>query len=441
MGDCSVIAYIHCLQKESILFDSIISKCEPNEGYFEVNFYFNENGKTTRKKVYVDDYIPYKKIPYNFENLAKAYITLSKFTLGINLQAYLNNTFQKIIETSNKPLFSHYKNPKFNTYMVGTYLLIEKAYAKVKGCYMNIEGTDIAFTLTGLEPKMKLLTNILLDYTKKMGKDKYYEKYKIIEDEFNKKYASLKEEKIAQDILLEKKKLREEYAQKINSLKEEIINDDILDSNNKEKIFDELNEDLENNLVTIGSELNITPLKYFGIWRNHRYDFLKCKKFNQNFYFYLWNPHGVNEVYDKKFKEKNPDDKDELKDGELILNFKGIFLPFQKIIYQNRKELLEINKNYKQKNDVIDLLEKGSSPLPPILINYFSNNIGFWLPFLWLRINKNKDKNNESTLSDLIDELHNKETMNFEQILWFQYFWKSMKPEIVEESEKTMKKK
>lgn len=177
LGNCSVIAYIHCLQKENILFDSIISRCEPNEGYFEVNFFFKENGKAIRKKVYVDDYIPYKKIPYDFENLAKAYIKLNYLTLGRSLQA-LNNAFQQIIETSNTPLFSHYKDPEFNTYMVGAYLLIEKAYAKVKGCYMNIEGTDIAFTLTGLEPKKKFLSNILLDYTKKMGKDKYYEKKK-----------------------------------------------------------------------------------------------------------------------------------------------------------------------------------------------------------------------------------------------------------------------
>ena len=177
LGNCSIIAYIHCLQKENTLFDSIISRCEPNEGYFEVNFYFEENGEVVRKKVYVDDYIPYKKIPYDYKKLTERYMALNSFEIRRYLLT-LNNAYKQIIEKSNEPLFSHYKDPEFNTFMVGTYLLIEKAYAKVKGCYINIEGKDIAFALTGLEPEIKFFTNILLDYIKKVGKNKFYEKKK-----------------------------------------------------------------------------------------------------------------------------------------------------------------------------------------------------------------------------------------------------------------------
>ena len=41
-----------------------------------------------------------------------------------------------------KPLFSCYNSdPLLNKFMVGKYLLIEKAYAQFKGCYKNIEGS------------------------------------------------------------------------------------------------------------------------------------------------------------------------------------------------------------------------------------------------------------------------------------------------------------
>jgi hypothetical protein len=54
---------------------------------------------------------------------------------------------------------------------------------------------------------------------------------------------------------------------------------------------------------------------------------------------------------------------------------------------------------------------------------------------------KNKDKDNKSILSDLIDEIHNNQAMNLEQILWFYYLWNTMKPEIIKESEKIMKER
>ena len=127
-------------------------------------------------------------------------------------------------------------------------------------------------------------------------------KKKIIEDEYYKKIISLKKD---DNLYYEKrKKIDEEYEKKVASLKEEIINEDSLDFNYKKEIFVELKEDLENNLVTLGTEKDVNPETYFGIWGNHRYDFLKCNYFNENFYFYLWNPHGENEIYDKKLKKK-----------------------------------------------------------------------------------------------------------------------------------------
>ena len=56
------------------------------------------------------------------------------------------------------------------------------------------------------------------------------------------------------------------------------------------------------------------------------------------------------------------------------------------MIYQNKKDLLEINKKYK-KRSALEILGLASPPFPPIL-NYLTYNTTFWLPFLWLRMKK-----------------------------------------------------
>jgi len=108
LGDCCSIAFIHSLKREmkDDVFASIFSTCKPVEGYFEVLFYYEEKDKTiSRKRVFVDDFIPYKKIPRDYKNLC-------------DIPEFI-------------PIFSRYE--EFNNFMVGKYLLIEKAYAKVEG--------------------------------------------------------------------------------------------------------------------------------------------------------------------------------------------------------------------------------------------------------------------------------------------------------------------
>ena len=52
------------------IFPSIFSECKPIEGYFEVFFYFKEKeNNIVKKRVFVDDFIPYKKIPKDYEEL------------------------------------------------------------------------------------------------------------------------------------------------------------------------------------------------------------------------------------------------------------------------------------------------------------------------------------------------------------------------------------
>ena len=111
LGDCCSISFIHCLKREmkDDIFPSIFSTCKPNEGYFEVFLYIKEKDNSiAKKRVFVDDFIPYKKIPKDLKDLCEKQFFM--------------------------PIFSTYQ--ELNNFMVGKYLLIEKAYAKIEGSYM-----------------------------------------------------------------------------------------------------------------------------------------------------------------------------------------------------------------------------------------------------------------------------------------------------------------
>ncbi len=147
LGDCYFISFIHSLRHNyPEIFHSILGNCQLDKGYFEIYIYIEKDGEITKQKLFVDDYIPYKILPEIYESLTK-------------------------------PLFSSYyffskeiNNPKFRNYMVGQYLLIEKAFAKYRGSYLNIKGStlensEIFFLLTGVKEKIYLLTNdILMKY-------------------------------------------------------------------------------------------------------------------------------------------------------------------------------------------------------------------------------------------------------------------------------------
>lgn len=179
LGDCYFIAYIHGLRKNyPDIFNSIIGNCQFDKGYFEIYIYYHEeNGEITKKKIFVDDYIPYGKFPKTYESL---YYPL--------FSSYF--TFSKEIN-----------DPRFQNYMIGQYLLIEKAFAKYKGSYLNIESDldnlELYFLLTGVEIKISYLT-----------------------DDFLMKHQNLEEIKIKKEKEIEKE-MEENKEEMIKEIKEE----------------------------------------------------------------------------------------------------------------------------------------------------------------------------------------------------------------------------
>ena len=93
-------------------FYKILGKCHPEIGYYEVNFFY----KNKNIVVFVDDFI--------------------------------------ILNENDLPLFSCPKED--NKYSLGIALIIEKAFAKLNGSYLNIEGQnqdydyDVYYHFTGL---------------------------------------------------------------------------------------------------------------------------------------------------------------------------------------------------------------------------------------------------------------------------------------------------
>ena len=426
LGDCCSIAFIHCLKREmkDDVFASIFSTCKPIEGYFEVLFYFEEEDKTiTRKRVFVDDFIPYKKIPRNFKNLC-------------DIPEFI-------------PIFSRYE--EFDNFMVGKYLLIEKAYAKIEGSYMDIEGKDISFHLTGVKSEEKYLVEIMKEKILRRDKDNK------IKNELEKQLLTelYKDElnKILLDDLRESQKHKEEKKEHIKNLenyfenlkkfytKNIISKNQYLNYSDKYEIFNEIKNESDINLVRINSEnsLLVGPITHFGIFGNHRYDYIKGIKHDENLFFHIWNPHGKNPKInnDYEFKDINKINSDGINNGDIVLSFDKFIVTFEKIVYQNKKEIKKMYDKFKTK-DSFDSLGVINTHL---FLKMFGCRLDFWLTILWLRIYHSKEKDNKTIFYDLMKELDSTKKINMEQLIWFLYIWNILKKEIIKESEDIMSKK
>lgn len=103
LGDCYLIAFLRgYLKFQKKQFYKILGKCHPEIGYYEVNFFYNNKNIV----VFVDDFI--------------------------------------ILNENDLPLFSCPKED--NKYTLGIALIIEKAFAKLNGSYLNIEGHNLPYS-------------------------------------------------------------------------------------------------------------------------------------------------------------------------------------------------------------------------------------------------------------------------------------------------------
>ena len=114
LGDCYFISFLRGLKYfQPDTYYSLIRYFDFNKGYYEINF-FDKNGDEI--VVYVDDYI--------------------------------------LMYPNTIPFFASIK--KDEQYKIGRYLLIEKAFAKMNGCYFNInggyQGINGSFAVAGINP-------------------------------------------------------------------------------------------------------------------------------------------------------------------------------------------------------------------------------------------------------------------------------------------------
>ena len=119
LGDCYALAFIRGLQKfQTKRYFALFGACYPEIGYYEIYFFIKQNGEAKNIKVFVDDYL--------------------------------------LMNEENEPIFVFLK--KKDKYVLGRNLLIEKALAKMNGCYFNIRGKYRVFSesyiLTGYERKL-----------------------------------------------------------------------------------------------------------------------------------------------------------------------------------------------------------------------------------------------------------------------------------------------
>jgi len=162
-------------------------------------------------------------------------------------------------------------------------------------------------------------------------------------------------------------------------------------------------------------EYFVNPETHFGIFGSHRYDFIKCIKKDENLFFHLWNPHGENpdennNIYNSEFKDINKINSDGIYNGNIVLNFDRFILPFERIVYQNKKDIKKMYNKFKTKGAfaALDIVQKY------LFIQMFGCNYEFWITLLWLRIYHNKGKDNKTIFFDLMKEINSKNKINKE---------------------------
>lgn len=238
-------------------------------------------------------------------------------------------------------------------------------------------------------------------------------------------------------------------------IKKESIEKNILDKDIKEQIFDKIKNFSEENILNaathdkknIGGK--ITP---FGIMANHMYDFVKCEKYNGSIFFSLWNPHGDNELkYNKNneyqgFDQINQRNKEGLFNGEIILNFDNFFLSFQRLVYQNKLELKNMNKKKKYEG-FLDPYKKS------LIMMLFGNDINYIIASILTKFDENKSRNINEIVSDIISEIKSEAKVEKEEIKeeeeeenifhndWLLTDWDDIKKDIINESKDIMNKK
>ena len=322
---------------------------------------------------------------------------------------------------------------------------------------MDIEGKDISFNLTGVEPEEKILTDIIQEKLLRRDKDNKIKNeinnllYKELDknDDYNKVKNSLiklTKEKLDKNEKDEKIKNLKNYLENIEKYytKNIILNKKYLNYSDKYEIFNEIKNNSDINLIRIGSENKrfINPYSNFGIFGNHRYDFIRCIQNEDNLFFHLWNPHGHNpdlnnNNYDSKFEEINNINLEGLKNGNIILNFDRFCLSFRRIVYQKKKDIRKIYNKFKTKDlfDVFGIVERY------FFFHLFGFTFEFAISLLWLRIFLNKGKDDKNIFFDLMNEIGSNKEISREQILWFFYIWNRIKNEMIKESEKIMNNK
>ena len=365
IGDCYLISYLHRLEKFGFnIFKQIIRKALYKKGYVEINFFIKEENKIEPIIVVVDDYIPCYKFP-NMDYYLPLFSVYKKYnTTEIK--------FLNIFKINEKIITQNY---------VGIYLLIEKAYAKLKGSYSKIVGgskeNEPFLTLTGIEyTKIYIHNEYLLNYIKS----------KDIKNEF-KKGNYEKTEKV------------------LNEMNEEA----------KNEIFIKLTKKIDENIVTAGSQtFKNGKINSFGIIGKHRYDVMNYKSYKN--FIALWNPHGNNPVpkkpvsappkncsiqsflrntcnflfnesdncdtylYYKGYDEINKKNESGIDNGELFLSFEHFFMSFNRIYCQNKEELKNILK-IKRENIIDSFMKK--NPIVTFLFFYiFRMNMPLFLSMI-----------------------------------------------------------